>query len=134
MSGLDPEKDWRQWIAIAEQDLRVARLCLREGEMAPAAYHCQQVAEKLVKALLTQVGEPFRRTHDLFELTAQARPYFPEFEQPLRILADYGVWAFLYRYPFPDQTRAVAAEDVAAALSLLEPFSTSVTELLSSRS
>lgn len=121
-------------MTTAEQDLRVARLCLGAAEVAPAAYHCQQAAEKLVKALLTEVGEPFRRTHDLFELTAQAIPRFPALAGPLRLCADYGVWAFLYRYPLPDKTQAVAAEDVDRAPSVLEPFSKSVTASLMRKS
>ena len=31
-------------------------------------FHCQQGAEKLLKALLSEIGVVFRRTHDLTEL------------------------------------------------------------------
>ncbi len=31
-------------------------------------FHCQQAAEKLLKALLSELGVAFRRTHDLTEL------------------------------------------------------------------
>ena len=35
---------------------------------ATIGFHCQQAAEKLLKALLSEVGVDFRRTHDLTEL------------------------------------------------------------------
>jgi HEPN domain-containing protein len=45
----------RQWLIKAEHDLRSARRLL--GDTPPlldtAAYHCQQTAEKALKALLT---------------------------------------------------------------------------------
>lgn len=34
-------------------------------------FHCQQAAEKALKALLTWHDEPFARTHDLGKLGAQ---------------------------------------------------------------
>ena len=35
---------------------------------ATIGFHCQQAAEKLLKALLSEIGADFRRTHDLTEL------------------------------------------------------------------
>lgn len=35
---------------------------------AMIGFHCQQTAEKLLKALLCELGVDFRRTHDLKEL------------------------------------------------------------------
>src|SRR5262249_49630501 len=48
-------------LGIAEEDARVARGCLRLEIPAPgsAAYHCQQVAEKVVKGLLVHCRRGF---------------------------------------------------------------------------
>ena len=35
---------------------------------AAIGFHCQQAAEKLLKALLSHMGVRFRRTHDIKEL------------------------------------------------------------------
>jgi len=61
-------------------------------------FHCQQAAEKLLKAVLSELGIRFRRTHDLRELmdlladNANALP--PEL-QDLDALTPYGT---LFRY------------------------------------
>ena len=66
----DPEV--AEWLAKAAEDLRVARLLLDSGEPlhAPACFHCQQVAEKSIKALMvaSEIRPP--RSHDLVALLA----------------------------------------------------------------
>ena len=57
----------RQWLAYAEEDLAAARR-LGFGFARPAAYHCQQAAEKAIKAILCVHELPFRPIHDLREL------------------------------------------------------------------
>ena len=57
MSGPDPAKqraEARLWLAKADEDLGAVRLCLdgRPPFLGVAAYHCQQAAEKLVKAVM----------------------------------------------------------------------------------
>jgi len=61
------------WLARARQDLnRIAR-CLEAVPPDPedALFHCQQTAEKALKALLALHDEPFRKTHDLSALGKQ---------------------------------------------------------------
>ncbi len=61
-----------EWIAKAEGDwdwteLDVAMITsrMRDGYV----YHLQQCVEKLIKALLLQLGQTFRKTHDLVALS-----------------------------------------------------------------
>ena len=50
------------WVASADIDLDAARRCLADPpNVAAAAYHCQQAAEKLIKAVLVILGS---RQHD----------------------------------------------------------------------
>ena len=59
MSGDDPQLAHdrglmaSRWLAVGQQDLRVVHLCLGAPapELAAAAYHCQQAAEKRLKGL-----------------------------------------------------------------------------------
>jgi HEPN domain-containing protein len=59
----------RGWLRKAESDLGNARLCLAAGEsLDTACFHCQQAAEKSLKAYLIAKGQPFPFVHDLDKL------------------------------------------------------------------
>jgi len=64
------------WLAKAEDDLRVARLLIAEENRlnAAGAYHCQQAAEKALKAWLAARNIVFPKTHDLETLLHLCRP------------------------------------------------------------
>ena len=91
----------KDWLARAHQDLRGATI-LAAADNAPldlAIYHCQQAAEKAVKAFMQWRDEPFAKTHNLRALVIQAAGLekgFEAFEKPAEILTPY-VSAF--RYP-----------------------------------
>ena len=109
MSGVNPAKqqgEAKAWLAKADEDLRAIRLCLdaRPPVLGVAAYHCQQAAEKLIKGLLVLAAIPFRKTHDLDELSEAAAPIYPD----LRALLDHvrvrTYWGFAFRYPMPGES------------------------------
>jgi HEPN domain-containing protein len=93
----------KAWLAKADEDLRTVRLCLdaRPPELGVAAYHCQQAAEKLIKGLLVLAAIPFRKTHDLDELSHLADPAYPDVEPILAHLRVRTYWGFAFRYPMP---------------------------------
>lgn len=65
-----------------------------------AAYHCQQAAEKLVKALLVSLDIVPPKIHDievLLRLVPSDNPHLPM----LRPLARFTYLGFAYRYPDP---------------------------------
>ena len=71
--------------------------------METAACHCQQSAEKLLKALLVAAARPTRKTHDLDELPNAVAEVHPD----LSLLADRC--QFMTRWGFVidiQQTRA----------------------------
>jgi len=93
----------REWLAVAEIDLKAARNCLHGPEPTPpaAAYHCQQAAEKLIKATLVaeRINPP--RSHDiggLADLLPPNHPFRPAFSGLERLT----VYAIAYRYPAAD--------------------------------
>jgi HEPN domain-containing protein len=109
MSGADPAKqrdEAKAWLAKADEDLRAIRLCLDAGPpvLGVAAYHCQQAAEKLIKGLLVLSAVPFRKTHDLDELSHLAVPAHPDAEPLLAHLRVRTYWGFAFRYPMPDES------------------------------
>ena len=61
-------------------------------------FHCQQAAEKIIKALLSTRGVRFRKTHDLAELGLLLKNVgipLPEHLRDLDVLTPFGV---VYRY------------------------------------
>jgi len=59
----------RDWVQRAVEDLREAEhdLTAEPPPLRGAVFHCQQAAEKALKAFLTAHEEPFRKIHDLDE-------------------------------------------------------------------
>ncbi|HDH97173.1 MAG TPA: HEPN domain-containing protein [Proteobacteria bacterium] len=60
----------QQWIGKAELDIETAKILLDAAmeDYYPCAFHCQQAAEKFLKAYLVRHQIEFRKTHDLGEL------------------------------------------------------------------
>lgn len=91
----------QRWVAKAEHDFRNAEYVLTLAADCPTdtvCFHCQQCAEKYLKALLVYCGTDFPRTHDLVVLLNLASqcgevPLTVEEVQPLN---RYSVEA---RYP-----------------------------------
>lgn len=89
-----------------------------------AAYHLQQAAEKLMKALLTLSAMPFRKTHSLNELGDQVVAVHPDLAALVDVLRPRSTWSFAFRYPMDD----IAAED-EPTLTDLEATRLTVAEL-----
>lgn len=65
-------------------------------------FHCQQAAEKMLKAVLSDLGLQFKRTHDLGALMELLRGHgrpLPEELADLDTLTPYGA---IYRYEYVD--------------------------------
>jgi HEPN domain-containing protein len=91
----------RSWLTKAASDLRTARI-LGSAEDAPldtAIYHCQQVAEKAVKAFLVHCGITPEKTHDIRKLTLQAAGREPRFNELIDKAAALTPYAWEFRYP-----------------------------------
>ena len=61
-------KEILQWVDKAEHDLLAAEYMIKSGESMLSdivCFHCQQCAEKYLKALLVLLGVSFPKTHDL---------------------------------------------------------------------
>lgn len=96
-----------EWLKRVERDLRTARLCCETDDPMPeqAAYHVQQAAEKLTKAVLVAVHKRPRKGHQIGEFAKRLPRSFPDRERFLALdrFSDY-VWA--HRYPEEEQGRS----------------------------
>jgi len=64
------KSETRGWVRKAESDLRVARneAAAPNPERDAVCFHCQQAAEKYLKAILCEQGQHIPRIHDLLRL------------------------------------------------------------------
>lgn len=103
----DPEQmkaQWADaglWFAKADDDIRIAVLALAADPpmLDPAAFHCQQAVEKIIKGLLVAACIVSPRSHDLETLAGTAAPAYPELVGQMRSFAHLSEWLTASRYP-----------------------------------
>jgi len=109
----------QEWIDKAEGDFHTASREAR-ARKAPnydaVCFHCQQCAEKYLKAYLQEQGQRFPRVHDLIELLELCLPYDVAFESQRNLLKDLTRYAVEYRYP----GELAAKDDARAALQAMK--------------
>lgn len=109
----------QQWLNKAEGDLAAAEILLASEthDYFPCAFHCQQAAEKFLKAYLVRHQIEFRKTHDLeqlLRLASQAEPALQEELTSCGWLTPFGVE---FRYPgeYPEVDRPTAQNALTEA-------------------
>ncbi len=95
------KKRTRQWVHKAEADHLAALKLAAGAEQLPdqVCFHCQQSAEKYLKALVEEVGLTVPKTHDLMRLRALLAPHFSALGSHGRGLAFLTTFAVAARYP-----------------------------------
>ena len=107
----------REWIKKAESDWQLAVALSRRRKMTfhdQACFHCQQSAEKYLKARLEEADIRFRKTHDLDKLLQDVTPVEPLWAALLPALQGLNRYAVEFRYPGEEAT----AEDLKEAMKL----------------
>ena len=64
--------DSSRWVELALEDEKMAELAYREKLYNQVCFHCQQAAEKFLKAFLFQKEGKFPKVHSLLELLGLA--------------------------------------------------------------
>ncbi len=121
----------REWVKKAEADYRGARSLARKK--APlhdlVCFHCQQCAEKYLKALLEELGIAVAKTHELNKLLTALRPHHSALTPLKRGLDFLTRFAVETRYPGEDASKRQAE----AALRWAERVRTTARALLGIR-
>jgi HEPN domain-containing protein len=124
------------WIASADVDVDAARRCLVEPpNVAAAAYHCQQAAEKLIKAVLVVLRLAYprgRSGHDLGLAAAQI-PCGHKLRQAAEAFDAITDWSISFRYPADDPLQAEPLpepEEITAWLQRVAAFRADVASLI----
>jgi HEPN domain-containing protein len=132
MSAADPQDIWstvEQWIAHARSDRRAADACLNAHPplLDAASFHCQQAAEKLLKAALVWAEVPFRKTHDLVELGTAVAGIHPFLTGVVAIVEPWTTWNIAYRYPGDDVHDSLPSPEVIlTALGVIDDLITAI--------
>jgi HEPN domain-containing protein len=109
----------QQWLIKSKRDLKVAWVLFESEEslLDSVVYHCQQSAEKSLKAYLICQNIAFRKTHDLdilIDLCSLSEPSFQDLKDGADILTPY---ATEFRYPSdtiePERHEAQEALEIA---------------------
>lgn len=114
----------REWLTLADDDLRLAALAMKDFKPVcwAAAFHCQQAAEKSLKAFLAYHDCHVEKTHDIEFLLGLCKKILPEIErfiEPSRALTTYAIES---RYPAPrlEVTEPQAKEAIETARGIYE--------------
>lgn len=91
----------RQWLIKANHDLGSAKRLIsgKKPFLDTAVYHCQQAAERALKAYLTVQDTPFQKVHDLNVLIEQCIELEKTFAQLRDISEILTPYATAFRYP-----------------------------------
>lgn len=108
-----------EWVNKAEEDWQAAQLlCSLDHQAATTCFHCQQCAEKLLKASLLALGGSIPKTHDLSLLSKLLSERDPSWTWSTDALEDLTTGAVATRYPGYSVDRTDAAEAMALAEAL----------------
>lgn len=120
-SEYGPWQEAQTWFRKAREDLAVARLVLPADLVDSAAFHVQQVLEKLLKGLLAAADQDLVKSHEIKDLAKLAHAHWPAIVTLPFALEAVGDWYIGSRYPdvpgpSPDPGAVADALDAVAVL------------------
>lgn len=104
-----------EWVAKAEADWSTAQREARARQnpnFDAVCFHCQQCAEKYLKAILVNAGVAHPRIHDLERLLDLVEPLAPLLAPFRPTLGDLSDYAVEYRYPGESANREEAKKSI----------------------
>jgi len=108
----------KEWVVKAEEDYDSADTLLYGREspiVATACFHCQQCAEKYLKAFLEEHKVDFPRNHELISLLNLCLEIDGDFETLIKDLRRLEGFAVSVRYPGVNVKSKTAEEALLAA-------------------
>lgn len=101
------------WLKIARDDLTAAKALVKIELFSQATYHCQQSAEKALKAYLAFKQQEIIKTHDLIKLVELCMKFDKSFAKMVPAAENLNSFSARFRYPteydVPDNAATVTA-------------------------
>ncbi len=115
---MDPEhfNEVEQWLIKSQRDLTVARVLFQNQLFDMTVYHCQQCAEKALKAYLAYQQKSLQKTYNLVVLLENCIEFEPSFEILRESAESLTPYATEFRYP--GDTAQPEKDDVEEALEM----------------
>ena len=115
----NPKRDEvRSWLVKARQDLDASTWLLEspQGLFGAVGFHCQQAAEKYLKAYLTWQEQEFEKTHSLVALVGMCLQFSADFNGLRTAATTLTPFAVITRYP--GDLPEISAQEAMEALEL----------------
>lgn len=108
----------KRWLQRAQEDLTAAEalLSLYPPLVRSSLFHCQQAAEKAMKAFLVWHDRPFPKTHNLVWLGDQCASIDRGLETPIEEAVQLTRFAVRFRYP--DEPKEPTVEEARQWLAV----------------
>ena len=121
--------DVAKWIQYALKDYTAAVKMVQLHRPIPieiVCYHCQQAAEKILKAYAIAKDETPIKTHDLVILLNQCRQHSAAFDNCAKFCMTLTTYASLARYPsnieITEQQMKQALKDIRGIITFMTPL------------
>lgn len=111
----------KDWLRIAEKDLKRLDLHLKSHDPEAAGFFLQQAVEKLLKAFLLSNGWRLKRIHDLEVLLNEALVYDASLEEYRSVCQTITTYYLIERYPLATAS-GLKESDIRDALRQVESF------------
>ena len=92
---------YKEWLDFAKMDLASAEYLkgLYPVPLEIICYHCEQAAEKYLKAMLVYYGLEAPKTHDLIQLNKLCTQANAKFEEMVDVCIELSPYGVQVRYP-----------------------------------
>ncbi len=99
---MDRMDEVREWINYADKDMKAVHqlLSFHPPQIEIICYHCQQSAEKILKAFLVYMNTPPPKTHDLVKLNCKCENIDSSFDELTKSCIRLNDYSSQSRYPF----------------------------------
>jgi HEPN domain-containing protein len=92
-------QEHERWLKIVNDDLRSAKGLLKLEIFSTSTYHCQQAAEKALKAFLAFKNQKIIKIHDLMKLVKLCCSLDKDFEKLYKDAGLLNPFVTKFRYP-----------------------------------
>jgi len=120
------DSQYKEWVEIASQDLASAKylVSMKPVPLEIICYHCQQCAEKYMKAYLVFRNKEVIKTHDLIALYKELIELDTTFEEIKNECIDLTDFSVTTRYPYKLELDKIDMEKAIMDAEKIQTFIT----------